>query len=314
MARYILKRILMAIPVIILVSILTFSLMHLAPGDPVQILLGIYSDPVLVQTLQEQLNLDKPIIVQYFLWAGNVLRGDLGVSFRSKTPVISMILERYPRTLLLSGLGLSLSVFFSIIMGVIAASRRNSAIDISVITIAIIGISIPQFVMGILLILFFGVFLKWLPVMGYVPFIQNPLESLRHLILPAFSLGIVEASLTARMTRSEVLEILGQDFIKTARAKGLKEKAVIFKHALKNALVPVVTIIGVQFAFLMGGTVIIEQIFVYPGLGRLIVEAIFNRDYPVVQGVILFTSTVFIFINIVVDITYTVLNPKVRLE
>jgi peptide/nickel transport system permease protein len=314
MVKYILKRLLMAIPVIILVSIVTFSLVHLAPGDPVQMLLGIYADPGLVAVLQKQLNLDKPIITQYFLWVKNVLKGDLGVSFRSKTSVSSLILERYPRTLLLSVLGLSIAILFSIIAGVIAASRRNSAIDISVMTFAIIGISIPEFWMAIILILFFGLFLKWLPVMGYIPMLQNPLESLRHLILPALALGITQASITARMTRSEVLEILGQDYIKTARAKGLKENTVIFKHALKNALIPIVTIIGVQFAFLMGGTVVIEQIFVYPGLGQLAIQAIFNRDYPVIQGVVLLTSIVFIVINLVVDIAYTALNPKVRLD
>ena len=304
----------MAIPVIILVSIVTFSLIHIAPGDPVQILLGIYGDPGLVLVLQKQLNLDKPVVVQYFLWVKNLLKGDLGVSFRSKTPVLDMLLERYPRTLLLSLLGLSLSVIFSIIGGVIAASRRNSTIDISIMSFAIIGISIPEFWMAILLILFFGLFLKWLPVMGFVPFLQNPVESIRHLILPALALGIAQASITARMTRSEVLEILGQDYIKTARAKGMKERGVIFKHALKNALIPIVTVIGVQFAFLMGGTVVIEQIFVYPGLGQLAITAIFNRDYPVVQGVVLFASIVFIIINLIVDIVYTALNPKVSLE
>lgn len=314
MVKYILKRLLMAIPVIILVSIITFSLVHLAPGDPVQMLLGIYGDPGLVAVLQKQLNLDKPIITQYFLWVKNVLKGDLGVSFRSKTSVSSLILERYPRTLLLSVLGLSIAILFSIIAGVIAASRRNSAVDISVMTFAIIGISIPEFWMAIILILFFGLFLKWLPVMGYIPLLQNPIESLRHLILPALALGITQASITARMTRSEVLEILGQDYIKTARAKGLKENTVIFKHALKNALIPIVTIIGVQFAFLMGGTVVIEQIFVYPGLGQLAIQAIFNRDYPVIQGVVLFTSIVFIVLNLVVDIIYTALNPRVRLQ
>jgi peptide/nickel transport system permease protein len=314
MVKYILKRLLMAIPVIILVSIVTFSLVHLAPGDPVQMLLGIYGDPGLVAVLQKQLNLDKPIVTQYFLWVKNVLKGDLGVSFRSKTSVSSLILERYPRTLFLSVLGLSIAVLFSIIAGVIAASRRNSAIDISVMTFAIIGISIPEFWMAIILILFFGLFLKWLPVMGYIPFLQNPIDSLRHLVLPALALGITQASITARMTRSEVLEILGQDYIKTARAKGLKENTVIFKHALKNALIPIVTIIGVQFAFLMGGTVVIEQIFVYPGLGQLAIQAIFNRDYPVIQGVVLLTSVVFIVINLVVDIIYTALNPRVRLQ
>jgi peptide/nickel transport system permease protein len=314
MLIYILKRILMAIPVIILVSVVTFSLIHIAPGDPVQMLLGIYGDPGLVGVLQKQLNLDEPIAVQYFLWVKNLMRGDLGVSFRSKTPVSEMIMERFPRTLLLSVLGLGLSVIFSIIGGVIAAARRNSAIDISMMTFAIVGISIPEFWMAILLILFFSVYLKILPVMGYIPFFQDPLESIKHLVLPALALGVAQASITARMTRSEMLEILGQDYIKTARAKGLRENTVIFKHALKNALIPIITVIGVQFAFLMGGTVVIEQIFVYPGLGQLAITAIFNRDYPVVQGVVLFTSLIFIVINLFVDIIYTALNPKVKLD
>ena len=314
MIKYIIKRILFAIPVLILVSIIVFSLIHLAPGDPIQILLGIYGDPNLVKTLQAQLNLDKPLPIQYFLWIGKVLKGDLGISMRSKTPVLTMILERYPRTFMLAGAGLMISIFISIISGVIAASRRNTAIDFSVMSFAIVGISIPQFWMAIMLILIFALYLGVLPSIGFVPFLEDPVQSIRHLILPAVSLGIAQASITARMTRSEMLEVLSQDYIITARAKGLTEKTVIFKHALKNALIPIVTIIGIQFAFLMGGTVVIEQIFVYPGLGKLIIDAIFNRDYTVIQGAILFTSTFFIFINIVVDIIYTALNPKIRLE
>jgi peptide/nickel transport system permease protein len=314
MVKYILKRLAMAIPVIILVSIVTFSLIHIAPGDPVQMLLGIYGDPGLVAVLQKQLNLDKPIITQYFLWVRNLLRGDLGVSFRSKTSVTSLILERYPRTLLLSVLGLSISILFSIIAGVIAASRRNSAIDITVMTFAIIGISIPEFWMAIILILFFGLFLKWFPVMGYVPLLQNPLESLRHLVLPALALGITQASITARMTRSEVLEILGQDYIKTARAKGLKENTVIFKHALKNALIPIITIVGLEFGTLLGGAVITETVFSMNGIGRYIIQAIQFRDYPAIQGSILFVATVFVIVNLIVDICYGVVDPRISYD
>lgn len=314
MIRYIIKRLLLAIPVLLVVTILVFSLIHLAPGDPVQLLMGIYGDPVHVEMLREKLNLDKPIIIQYFLWMKNLLKGDLGLSIRSRTPVLEMILERYPKTFILAGLGLSISIVLSIISGVIAAYKRNTAVDFSVMTFAIIGISIPQFWMAIMLILVFSLFLGILPSMGYVPFLQNPIASIKHLILPAFALGIAQASITARMTRSEMLEILGQDYIKTARAKGLRERSVLFKHALKNALIPIVTILGIQFAFLMGGTVVIEEIFVYPGLGKLAVDSIFNRDYTVIQGIVLFTSVVFILINLIVDIIYTVLNPKVKLE
>ena len=314
MARYIIKRLLMAIPVLFLVSIVVFSLIHAAPGDPITILLGIYGDPGLVEILKAQLNLDKPIAVQYFLWIGKVLQGDFGVSMRSREPVLEIILERFPRTILLASSALIFSVFFSIIFGVIAAWKRNTVLDISIVSLATIGISIPSFFLGILLMLFFSLFLKLLPAIGYVPFFENPLASMKHLILPALSLGVSQASLTTRLTRSAVLEILGQDYIKTARAKGLKEAIVIFKHALRNGLIPVVTIIGLQFAFLVGGTVIIEQIFVYPGLGKLTVDAIFNRDYTLTQGIILFTSFFFIIINLIIDIIYTALNPKIKLD
>ena len=295
MIRYIIIRLLLAIPVLLVVTILVFSLIHLAPGDPVQLLMGIYGDPVHVEMLREKLNLDKPIIIQYFLWMKNLLKGDLGLSIRSRTPVLEMILERYPKTFILAGLGLSISIVLSIISGVIAAYKRNTAVDFSVMTFAIIGISIPQFWMAIMLILVFSLFLGILPSMGYVPFLQNPIASIKHLILPAFALGIAQASITARMTRSEMLEILGQDYIKTARAKGLRERSVLFKHALKNALIPIVTILGIQFAFLMGGTVVIEEIFVYPGLGKLAVDSIFNRDYTqlwVIGGEILKSASV----------------------
>ena len=314
MIRYVIKRLLSAIPLLILISIIVFSLIHIIPGDPIKIMLGIYGDHELVETLKVQLNLDKPIAVQYFLWMGKVLHGDLGLSIRSKTPVLEIILERIPRTFMLAGGALSISIFISIISGVIAASRRNTAIDFSVMTFAIIGQSIPQFWMAIMLILFFSLFLNLLPSMGFIPFLENPVESIKHLILPAVSLGIPQASIAARMTRSAMLEILGQDYIRTARAKGLKERAVIFNHALKNALIPITTILGIQFAFLMGGTVVIEQIFVYPGLGKLAIDAIFNRDYTVIQGVVLFTSTFFIIINLIVDIVYVALNPKVKLD
>lgn len=314
MLRYILKRILLAIPVMIFVSIIVFSLIHLAPGDPIEILMGIFGDPERIDKLQQQLHLDKPIVTQYLLWIKGVFKGDLGFSIRTGVPVIELIKERLPRTLLLTTAGLSISILFSIIAGVIAAAKRNSGVDVFVMSVAIVGISIPEFLMAILLILIFSVQLHLLPSMGFVAFSENGFLAFKHLILPALSLAIIQASITARMTRSEMLEVLGQDYIKTARAKGLREGPVIFKHALKNAFVPIITVIGVQFAFLMGGTVVIEEIFVYPGLGKLVLDAISSRDYTVVQGVVLFTSMFFIIINLIIDIIYTVLNPKIQLE
>jgi peptide/nickel transport system permease protein len=313
--KYIIKRILWAIPVILIVSIIVFSVIHMIPGDPVIAMLGtVQTSPEVIQELREQLNLDKPIIVQYFLWLKDVLRGDLGYSIRNNEPVLGLILRKLPATALLALSSLIIAVFISIIAGVTAAHNRNTGWDFGVMFFAILGISIPAFWLGIMLILFFSLFLGLLPSMGYESFLSDPISSLRHLILPSIAAGFINAGYLTRVTRSEMIEVLNQDYIRTARSKGLKESIVIYSHAMKNALIPVVTAIGMRFAYLMGGTVIIEQIFAWPGIGRLVFTSITSRDYPVVQGVVLVSAFIFVMVNLVVDILYTFLDPRVKLE
>jgi len=284
------------------------------PGDPIKIMLGIRAKPEQIEELRKQLNLDKPIVIQYILWLKNILRGDFGLSIRSKEPVLELILKKLPATIILSTAALFFSSILSIFLGIIAGYKRNSKFDISVMVFAALCVSIPEFWLGIMLILFFASYLSLLPSMGYESFLINPIMSIKHLILPALSAGFVLTGHTTRMTRSQMIDVLNQDYIKTARAKGLKEQVVILRHALKNALIPVVTVIGMQFGYLLGGTVIVEQIFAWPGIGRLVLQSISNRDYPVVQGVVLITAFLFVLINLLVDIFYRFLDPKIRLE
>lgn len=312
MVKYVIKRILYIVPVLLLVSIIVFSLMHIIPGDPITIMLGIRAQPETVEALRSQLNLDKPIVVQYLLWIKDVLRGDLGVSIRNKIPVLELIIQRLPVTLSLAIISLSISVIISFALGILAATRRNTLSDFGAMTFAVIGVSIPQFWMGIMLILLFSLVLGIFPSMGYVSFIEEPIECIRHLILPSLALVFSLAGYTTRMTRSQMLEVLSDDYIRTARAKGLREAVVTYKHALRNALIPIVTVIGIQFAYLLGGTVLIEHIFALPGIGRLVLQSIYNRDYPVVQGVVLVVAVVFVIMNLIVDLMYRFLNPKVR--
>jgi len=312
MLKYLLKRILYIIPVMIMVSIIAFSLLHMIPGDPIMIMLGVRAQPETVEALREQLYLDEPIIVQYFLWLKGVLQGDLGESIRNKIPVLELVVQRLPVTLSLAIISLSISVVVSIGMGILAAVKRNTPWDFGAMTFAVLGVSIPQFWMGIMVILLFSLVLGWLPSVGYVSFIKEPIESIRHLILPSMALGFSLAGYITRMTRSQMLEVLGEDYIRTARAKGLREAVITYKHALKNAMIPIVTVIGLNFAYLLGGTVLIEHIFALPGIGRLVLQSIYNRDYPVVQGVILIVAVVFIIINLIVDLIYRFLNPKIR--
>jgi peptide/nickel transport system permease protein len=312
MLKYLLRRVLYIIPVIFFVTIIVFSFIHLIPGDPVKMIYGVRATEEKVAIVRAQLNLDKPIMVQYFLWLKDILRGDFGKSLRSNEPVFPMIVAKLGPTLSLTVTALVFSVSISIILGVIAAAKRNTFSDFTVMGIAVFGISIPVFWMGIMVIMLFSLFLKLFPSMGYVRLFDNPVSFLKHMILPAGTLGFALAGYTTRMTRSQMIDVLNQDYIRTARAKGVVERLVIYKHALKNALIPIVTAIGLQFGFLMGGQILIEEIFAWPGIGRLAIKAIFNRDYTVVQGVVLVVAVMFVFINLIVDIIYAYLNPKIR--
>ncbi len=312
MGLYILRRLLTMIPVLLLVSVLVFSLIHLIPGDPAVSILGEEATPQAVAALRAKLGLDQPIPVQYAKWLGSVLRGDLGRSIRSNQPVGEAIAERLPVTIELAILSIAISLSIAIPAGIVAAMRRNSVLDAGSTFVALLGVSLPNFFLAILLILVFGVQLQVLPPFGYQPITQGLGGNLQRMILPAITLGTALAAIVTRMMRSSLLEVLDQDYIRTARAKGLREGRMVQAHALKNALMPVVTIVGLQIGGLLGGAIITESIFVLPGIGRLLVDAIFQRDFPLVQGVVLFVSLAFLFSNFAVDMVYAYLDPRIR--
>ena len=316
MQRYILHRILVLIPVLILVSIFCFSLLHLIPGDPIDFM---FSDEDLDDAetrlnLERELGLDKPIHIQYFSWVGGVLTGDFGKSIHFERPNADLILERFPATILLTIAAMIVSVMIAIPAGVIAAIKRNTPGDHAAMTFALLGISIPNFWLGILLIMAFSIYFPILPSSGYEASITDPLETLKFVALPAITLGTAVAAILARMTRSEMLEEIGKEYVRTARAKGVPERAVIFKHTLKNAMVPILTLLGLQFANLLGGTVIVETVFQWPGVGSLVINAVYGRDYPLVQALILIFAVIFVTVNFFVDVLYKWANPRITLE
>lgn len=313
MIRYIINRLITLVPIVIIMSILVFSLMHLIPGDPVEFMLGVNATPEAKSALRHELGLDRNILAQYAGWAGNMLKGDFGKSIISHRPVLDTILEKIPATLLLAFTALIMAFILALITGAIAASRQGTKTDMSVLILALIWVSIPSFWLAILMILAFSLYIPIFPTMGYVSLAADFAQAVRHLFLPSLCLALGIAGGLARMVRSEMIEQLSQDYVTTAWSKGLTNRAIIFKHALKNALLPIVTILGLQLAFLLGGTVVVEQIFSWPGVGRLIVQSVFSRDYPMVQGIVMFLSVAIVGINLVVDISYTLLNPKVRL-
>jgi peptide/nickel transport system permease protein len=312
MGNFILKRLVAMIPVILLVSVIVFYLIRLTPGDPAVAMLGEEATPETVAALRHEFGLDQPIPVQYGIWLSKVVQGDLGYSTRSHQPVLEAILERLPATVELTLFALVISLAIAIPTGIISATRRNSAADLIVTTIALVGVSMPSFFLAILLIFIFSLNLRWLPPIGFTPIIKDLGANLIGMILPAITLGTGAAAVVARLTRSSLLEVLGQEYIRTARAKGLAERAVIYVHALKNAMIPVVTIIGLQVGALLGGAIITETIFVLPGVGKLAVDAIFSRDFPMIQGVVLFLSLVFLASNLAVDVLYAFLDPRIH--
>ncbi len=314
MTKYIIKRILYIIPVLFIVSVIVFSFLHMIPGDPIRIMLGVYATPEQIEILTKQLNLDKPLIVQYMIWLKNILKGDFGNSIRLGIPVTKLIISRLPTTISLATYAMIIAMIIAIFAGVIAAAKRNTFFDLSIMAFALFGISIPAFLMGVLLILLFALTLNLFPSIGYKSFFESPIIFLRYMTLPALALAVAIAGSITRVTRTQMIEILGQDYIKTAQAKGVKEISVILKHALKNSLVPIITLSGMFYATTLGGTIIIEEIFALPGIGRLVFQAIFSRDYPVVQGVVLFIATINVTFNLIIDILYRYLNPKIQLK
>lgn len=315
MFRYIVRRLFHLVPVLILMSIVVFSVIHIIPGDPVSVIMGEgHSDPVVYEALRKELRLDKPIQVQYLYWLWDLLHRNFGKSVITHEPVLKMILDRFPATVLLALASGLVALLISIPAGITAAVRQNTWSDYFAMGISLSGISIPNFWLGFMLILVFSQALGLLPSMGYTPFFKDPGNAMLHLIMPAVTLGSHMAASLTRFTRSEMLEQLRQDYVRTARAKGLKKRAVIFQHALKNSMIPTVTIIGLQIGGLLEGAVVTETVFAWPGIGRLAVQAVFERDYPLIQGIILFAAVIYVIINLAVDLTYKVLDPRVRLD
>ena len=312
MLAVILRRLLATIPVMAIVAVIVFSLLYLTPGDPAAVLAGEQASTADIERLRTSLGLDEPYLVRFGQWLGGVLQGDLGTSIFSRRPVMELIVQRLEPTIALTVASLLIAVLIAVPLGVIAAWRSGGIIDRAAMTFAVLGFSIPVFVLSYLLIALISVELKWLPVQGYVPIAYGFGPFARHLILPAMSLGIVNAALIARITRTTMLEVLNQDYIRTARAKGLSVRRVLVRHALKNAAVPIVTVIGISFALLISGVVVTETVFNIPGLGRLTVDAILRRDYPVIQGVILVFSATYVIVNLLVDLSYRLFDPRIR--
>lgn len=312
MSTYIRNRLIAMLPVLFLVSIIVFMLIRMIPGDPVLIMLGEEATLEVRAALRHELGLDRSIPVQYAVWVGRVIRGDLGRSIRTHQPVLEAIIQRLPVTFELTLLAMVISLSSALPVGIVAAMFRGSRVDMVSTAAALVGISIPNFFLAIVLIFVFALKFGWVPPMGYTPPWQDLAANLKAMILPAMTLGIGAAAVVARHIRSSFLEVLGQDYIRTARGKGLREHRVIFTHALKNALIPVVTIVGLQFGGLLGGAIITETIFGLPGVGRLVIASIFERDFPLVQGVVLFVALVFLFTNLVVDVLYAFLDPRIH--
>ncbi|HZF74511.1 MAG TPA: ABC transporter permease [Acetobacteraceae bacterium] len=309
-----LRRVAGAVPVLLIVSLITFGLMRLIPGDPAAAMAGLSATQRDIAQLRTDLGLDQPVLMQMFRWYGGLLQGDLGRSILLGKPVVEATLERLPVTIGLSLYALVLTLLFGVLAGIVAALRQNTWVDQFAMMLAMVGISVPNFFLGLLMIIVFAVKLGWLPTGGYVAFTENPAEWLRSITMPAVSLALLQAGLLARITRSTMLEVLRQDYIRTARAKGLPERQVVFKHALANALIPIVTVVGIIVSLLLSGAVVTEALFSIPGIGQLLTQAVLSRDYPMVQGGLLIVTAFLLLVNILVDILYAAIDPRVRYE
>ncbi|UXN05749.1 ABC transporter permease [Bartonella sp. HY761] len=312
MLKYTLKRIVSIIPVLFLVAIFVFLLLRLTPGDPAAIIAGDAATPEQLDKIRTAMGLNEPLIVQFYHWSMDLLRGNLGNSLISGVPVSDMIADRLSATISIAIFTIILSVLIAIPMGVLAAWKHRSWIDHFTMSFSVLGFSVPVFLVGYVLILIFAVQLKWFPVQGFTPISQGLLPFLQKAFLPAVTLATIYVALIARMTRAAMLDILNEDFIRTARAKGVGESRILFVHALRNAAVPIATIVGTGFALLISGVVVTESIFNIPGIGRLTVDAVLARDYPIIQAMILLTSGVYIFINLLIDISYVIFDPRIR--
>jgi peptide/nickel transport system permease protein len=320
LARYIIRRILQLVPVLILVSIAVFLIIRIIPGDPVLVMLGVDPEERVriseeqYRVLQHQLGFDRPIYIQYLNWMDKILRGDLGMSLGSRRPILEILLERYPATIYLAVAALLTGLAIAIPTGVIAAIRQNKAADYAAMGFALWGIAMPNFWLALMLIVLFSLKLGWLPSIGYASPLENPFLFLQHAFLPAIVMGTDLAAPLTRYIRAEMLEQLNQDYVRTAWAKGLPPRMVIIKHAFKNSLIAAVTVVGLQTARLLGGSTIVETVFSWPGVGRLLIEGVYARDYPIVQGAVLLIAVTYVFINLIVDIVYKWLDPRIKLD
>ncbi len=312
MATYILRRLITLIPVLIIVGVIVFGIVHLTPGDPAAVMAGQSGTPEQIERIRQSLGLDRPLWDQFVDWFSGLIRLDFGESIFLGMSVTDAIVERAQPTLLLTFYALLIQMIIGIPAGVIAAVKRNSWIDRSLMVISISGAAIPTFFLGILLILLFSVRLRWLPSGGYVPLTEDPIEHWKSMIMPAFALGFSSAALLARMVRSTMLEVLREDYVRTAYAKGIAQRQVVIRHALRNALIPVITVIGASMGALLGGAVVTELVFTIPGMGRLVVQSIARRDFPVIQGAVMIIAGIYVLVNLLVDILYVYIDPRVR--
>jgi peptide/nickel transport system permease protein len=311
-SRYLARRLIAILPVLFGISVVVFTLVHLIPGDVVQILLGTQASQQQIDTLRRLLGLDQPLPVQFADWFSHVLRGDLGTSLRTNRPVLPDLVARFGVTLQLTLASMCVALLVAIPLGIASAARRGQVSDAASRLFALIGLSIPNFWLGTILILFASLVIGWLPPVGFVSLLDNPWLGIQTLLLPSISLGTALAAFVMRMLRSSLLEVLRQDYVRTAYAKGLRDRTVLYTHALRNAFIPVLTVIGIQIGTLLGGAVVVEQVFSLPGLGRFLLDAIYTRDYPIVQGGVLFIALVFSLVNLVVDVLYAAIDPRIR--
>ena len=314
MFEFLVRRAFISAVTLLLISLIVFAGVRMIPGDPARVLAGTDADAAGLEEIREKYGLNAPLPLQYVRWLGLAVRGDLGESIRTRQSVAGTVATKLPITVELACLSLLVAIGIAIPAGVIAAVRRNTPWDVLASGLSLCGVSVPNFWLGIMLILLVSVRLGWLPASGFVPLTEDPVANLKRMLMPALVLGTGLAAVLMRQTRNAMIEVLSADYVRTARAKGLAQAAVVVRHALRNGLIPVVTILGLQMGALMSGAVVTEQIFVLPGFGRLIVESVFTRDYPLVQGVVLITASSYVLINLVVDVSYTVLNPRIRIR
>jgi peptide/nickel transport system permease protein len=310
--KLVVVRVLALAPMLLALSMASFALVHVIPGDPALVMMGGEGTTQAVEELRHQLGLDRPLHVRYLEWLGKIVRGDLGESLYNKTRVSEELLWRMPTTLSLVALALVFSIGIGVPAGLFSAAFRNSWIDHAARLLTLVSLSLPSFWLGLMLIILFSLWLDLLPIVGYEPITQGVWKAIPFLILPSLSLGTYLAALLTRLTRSSMLEVLNQDYVRTARAKGLANRAVLMRHALRNALIPIVTVIGINLGILLGGSAVIETVFVLPGVGQLVVRSLYNRDLPVIQGLILYVAVIYVLVNLVVDVIYTYLDPRLR--